>query len=275
MTNHRMFVFDLDGVVTDPQTSTVSTDVLQHVANDLIAGNAVAFNTGRGYDWVVEHILDPLTSLAGKEHLEHLLVVSEMGGVLGTFKQGELHIELDPTLSLPTAFVQDVERLLEKQLETNDRFADYVMLEATKKTMASLVKWDHVPLDELNRVRPLITKELEQLLQKHNLSEFIIGQTTIAIDVQHREAGKHKGAKQVLAWLQAQQYSPEAFYTFGDSVSDKAMAEAFAASGTPTWFIFVGDPAHREEVRNSAYKTVVMRGGHSADTAAFLAQVDA
>lgn len=270
-----MFVFDLDGVVTDAKTGAVSSTVLEHIANDLAAGNAVAFNTGRGYDWVTEHILSPLTAQVAPDHLENLLIVSEMGGVLGTFEYGKLHIELDQTLSLPEAFIRDLEHLLEKQLDSGERYAAFVTLEATKKTMATLVKWDHVSLEELNRVRPHITKEIEQLLAKHSLSDFVIGQTTIAVDIQHRDAGKHKGAQQVLAWLREKQYSPEAFYAFGDSVSDKAMAEEFAATGTPTWFVFVGDPAQGNDVTNAAYQTVVMQGGHSADTAAFLAKVDA
>jgi hydroxymethylpyrimidine pyrophosphatase-like HAD family hydrolase len=269
----RIYVFDLDGVVTDPQTNKVSAEVLAHVIDDLKQGRAAAFNTGRPHEWVTEHVLPGLREACSPDELENLLLVAEMGGVVCTFKDGDMHIELDETLSLPGAFIDGVLHLLDVQQPDGSRLADSMTWDSHKKTMGSLVKWDHTTLDEYNQVRPVLTKGLEHLLQTHDLGDFIIGQTTIATDIQHRTAGKHKGADQVLDWLHDRGVTPRNFYTFGDSISDKAMAETFAATGAKTTFVFVGDPAQGSEVQGQDYETVIMEGRHSSDTADYLAKL--
>lgn len=268
-----MYVFDVDGVITDPSDSKVSAEVLTHVANDLTSSNAVAFNTGRPYEWVEEYVLGRLTTACPPQALDHLLVVAEMGAVLGVFKNGEPKLEIDPSLSLPSAFVRDVHAALEQEQPDGSRLSGVMWWDGLKKTMGSLVKWDHVSIEEFNKARPVMTKALESLLTKHNLADFMVGQTTVATDIQHKTAGKHKGAERVLEWLQDRGDKPAAFYTFGDSISDKAMAETFAATGTKTTFIFVGNPAQGSEVQGEGYETVVMRGRHSSDTADFLAKL--
>lgn len=265
-------VFDVDGVITDPATSEVSTDVLTRIAADLSAGNATAFNTGRPYEWVDEKVLSLLQERCSPADLNHLLVVAEMGGVVCGFSEGKMHIELDETLSLPGAFITDVQHMLEQTLPDGTRLSEYAWWDGLKRTMGSLVKWDHVDLDEFNRIRPELDKGLKALLGAHGLDDFMLGHTTIAVDIQHKTAGKHKGADQVLAWLAQRGEQPQTFAAFGDSVSDKAMAETFAATGRPTTFVFVGDVKHTEDVQDPSYATVVTGGGFSHDTATYLAQ---
>jgi hydroxymethylpyrimidine pyrophosphatase-like HAD family hydrolase len=268
-----MYVFDVDGVITDPSDSKVSAEVLTHVANDLTGGSAVAFNTGRPYEWVQERVLGELEKLCNEDDMAHLLIVSEMGGVVGTYKKGVLHVEIEPSLSLPGEFAEDVLQLLQAQQPGGERLADFMIWDAFKKTMGSLAKREDVSIANYNRVRPILTRELEKLLVTYNLDNFVIGQTTIATDIQHKTVGKHKGAECVLEWLQERGDTPKAFYTFGDSISDKAMAETFAATGIKTTFVFVGDPGQGSKVQGEGYETVVMHGRHSSDTADYLAEL--
>lgn len=267
----RIYVFDLDGVVTDPETNEVSDDVLAHVVEDLKKGRAVAFNTGRPHEWVTEHVLPKLRAACEPEDLENLLIVAEMGGVTCTFGDGEMHIELDETLSLPGDFAEDVAQMLEAEQPDGTRLADTMMWDFHKKTMGTVVKRDDTTIGEFDRVRDVAADGLQYLLEKHGLDEFILGQTTIATDIQHKTAGKHKGADQVLDWLRERGVAPRTFYTFGDSVSDKAMAETFAATGAKTVFVFVGEPGKGSDVQDPAYETVVMQGRHSSDTTDYLA----
>lgn len=267
----RIYVFDLDGVVTDPETNEVSDSVIAHVVEDLKKGRAVAFNTGRPHEWVTEHVLSKLRTACLPEELEGLLIVAEMGGVTCTFQGGgEMHIELDETLSLPSDFVEDVSHMLEAEQPDGTRLADTMTWDFHKKTMGTLVKRDGTTIDAFNQMRDVAADGLMYLLKKYELDDFILGQTTIATDIQHKTAGKHKGADQVLDWLRERGVVPRTFYTFGDSISDKAMAETFASTGAKTIFVFVGDPSHEKEVQDSTYETVVMSGGHSNDTAAYL-----
>lgn len=269
-----MFIFDLDGVVTNPETGTVNADILSHIAKDLTQQYVVALNTGRPYEWAQEHILEKLENQVSPADLENLLLVAEMGGVIGRYRHGKLHVELDQTLSLSGSFVEDVVRMLDEQRTTGERFSDYMWWDGLKKTMGSLVKWDHVSVETFNRIRPLLATNLEALLRTHGLDDFVLGQTTIATDIQHKTAGKHKGAQQIKAWLDEQNISPQTFYTFGDSVSDKAMAEEFATStNAQTVFVFVGDPRHEDEVKGQHYTTTITGGGYDKDTATYLASV--
>lgn len=269
----RIYVFDLDGVVTNPENNEVSVEVLSHVVDDLKRGQAVAFNTGRGHFWVTEHILPHLQQECTAQELKNLLIVAEMGGVVCKFEDDGLQIELDSTLSLPGEFVQDAQQLLETEVGDDHRLSDYMFWDGNKHTMGSVEKWAHTSLTDFTRVRPVLVNGLRNILGQHEVHDFIIGQTTIATDIQHHAAGKHKGADQVLAWLKEKRLQPQAFYTFGDSVSDKAMAETFAGTGTKTTFIFVGNPEKGSEVQSDAYETVVMEGGHSTDTALYLSKL--
>lgn len=268
-----MFVFDVDGVITNPHSSKVSVEVLTHVAADLNAGSAVAFNTGRPYEWVEENVLQHLRTLCPPEAFDHLLIVAEMGGVLCTFTAGDMRVELDETLSLPAGLIADVHQLLDTKQPDGTHLSDVMWWDAIKKTMGSLVKWEHVDIARFNEVRPVVTAAIERLLKAHNLHDFIIGQTTIATDIQHKDAGKHKGADQVLAWLAERGDAPAMFYAFGDSISDKAMAETFASRGHATTFIFVGDPEQGSQVQGKGYETVVTGGRYDADTAMYLQNI--
>jgi hydroxymethylpyrimidine pyrophosphatase-like HAD family hydrolase len=267
MTTHDyLYVFDLDGVVTDPATTAINDDVLTHIAASLQADKPVVFNTGRPYEWAEENILHHLQPLLTPSQLDNLLLVAEMGSILYSFKDGQPNIQTDETLALPPQFIHDTKQLL---TEGADPYQTYMWWDDEKHTMGSLVKHAHVAIDDFNRVRPLLANDLNYLLTKHNLTDFMLGQTTIATDIQHRNAGKHKGAKQVLAWLDEKQLRPRHYYAFGDSPSDKAMAEEFSTTGTPTTFVFVGDPSHEESIQG-AYTTTVTGGNYSHDTATWL-----
>lgn len=268
-----MFVFDLDGVVTDPRDgNVVSAEVMARVANELSKGKPVAFNTGRSHVWVEENILPVLK--CSPSDLSHLLLVAEMGSVVGTFRSGKLKIEKDQELSLPTEFIRAVEELIAKKQSDGTSYTDVMYWDASKVTMGSLEKKTHVSIADYDHAREKFHPELNALIDEHGLDEFKIGVSIIATDVMHRSTGKHKGAERVLEWLDDRGEKPEIIYTFGDSVSDSAMAEEFSRAGKSTIFVFVGDVKHADKLPKGKHRTVVMQGRHSSDTAAYLSGVE-
>ncbi|HSX05819.1 MAG TPA: hypothetical protein VLF69_05090 [Candidatus Saccharimonadales bacterium] len=260
---NRMFVFDLDGVVTNPTNHAVSTVVLNHIADDLKAGKPVAFNTGRAYPWVEEYVLRNLVPMVSTTDLANLVIVTEMGAVVCTFHDGKPQFVVDTTIALPKSFHDDVETLLDKKLPDGSCYRDYAWWDQDRQAMGSFIKLQDVALKDFDRIRPLFTAEVEKLLHVHGLDEFVTGQTAIAVDVQHRSAGKAKGAGRIIEWMQQRGHNPATVYAFGDSISDKAMAEAFTQAGINATFIFVGDPTQQ-------HNTIVTGGNNDVDTAAFL-----
>lgn len=268
-----MFVFDLDGVVTDPKDSNrVSADVLARISNELSEGKALAFNTGRSHLWVVDNILPNLT--CNPRALAHLLLVAEMGSVVGTFCDGKLEIEKDEDLSLPQSFIEDIRRLLAKPQPKGEAYANFMAWDETKVTMGSLEKTFEASIDDYERVRQNLHPEILALMEKHGLNNFKVHTSIIATDIMHSSTGKHKGGERVLEWLGVRGENPEIIYTFGDSVSDSAMAETFAEAGKETTFVFVGDLKHAYELPEGKHQTVVMKGRYSQDTSVFLDGVE-
>lgn len=260
-------VFDLDGVVTDPtaDTNEVSKDVLDAIAADLKSGTPVSFNTGRAFKWVDDEILVHLQSLSPAE-LENLLVVSEKGSLVVEFNNGKPVLEIAKSLSLPKPFANDVKALLKKD-QGSWKLSDFMFWDEDKMTMGSIEKLRDkpIPLDEFHEKRDVLLKELEKLMQKHKLSDFKIDATIIATDLEHKTAGKHKGAEQVINWLKRKRITPEEFITFGDSPSDAEMARVFSESA-PTKFIYVGKNEEFDPPKDAKYKTIKKSASFSADT---------
>src|SRR5690348_14468202 len=53
----EMLVFDIDGVITEPLTGAVELAVVRIIVEILEGGEPIAFNTGRGLNWVLRDIL--------------------------------------------------------------------------------------------------------------------------------------------------------------------------------------------------------------------------
>jgi hypothetical protein len=52
----NMLVLDADGTISDPWEKTVELGILNHILQRLERNEAVAFNTGRSLDWVIEMV---------------------------------------------------------------------------------------------------------------------------------------------------------------------------------------------------------------------------
>ena len=100
------WIFDVDGVITDPSEKRVSKpQILVHIANKLKLGEPVAFNTGRSSSWLIERVINPLLGMIeDKSVLENFIAVSEKGGCWATFdKDGTMQEDKDDSISVPSS----------------------------------------------------------------------------------------------------------------------------------------------------------------------------
>lgn len=268
----QMLVFDIDGVLTNPRTMVFNGAALTRIAHDLETRIPVAFNTGRSTEWVMDRVMPLLMKSIGHDALSNLLVVAEKGGVRVIFQDGTPQIEEDRTLSLPDAFVHDVRQLLVAPLPDGGQLSRTVFWDEGKRTMGSVEKLPEAPMEQYTDARVHLREGLERLLVAHDLTQFKIDETTIATDIEHHSAGKHKGAEKILEWLTARHQSIDTIYSFGDSASDEIMAQVFGEHGYASTFVYVGQ-APLQLQTSASYKRHVLHGRFDADTADFLATI--
>ncbi len=265
-----MLIFDLDGVVVDPLSAKADQDVVRSMADELLQNRPEAVITGRNFEWVGEKFLPTLGKLVLPAEMANLYIVAEKSGVTAETQDGQWRVTIDDRLIPPHEFKDKAQGLL-----TVDRggwtLGDTMFWDAGKQTMVSIEKKPSVTLEEFKTPQQILKQELNNLLKAEGLlKEFHTDDTTIATDVEHVNATKYSGGKAVLGWLAERGVSPQSFVVFGDSDSDRKIAEAFSNHGHKTTFVFVGNPEALEANQDEGYETVITGGGYSKDTAAYL-----
>ncbi|MBI2444097.1 MAG: hypothetical protein HYV42_02560 [Candidatus Magasanikbacteria bacterium] len=232
-------IFDVDGVLTDPQTKEVTDPAgLTLLAERLRKDEPIILNTGRAVDFILEKIMPKLSDDAGKDKLKNVLVVAEKGGVVLLYNdQGEPQIVEDKSYSVPEEVHAQVKELVAQ------KYGDTMFYDATKRTMLSVEMIDNGDLEKFGKAQERIIEDFKVTLTRAKIEkEFVIDPTIIATDIQHRDVGKALGVRKALRWLGQQNVAPKEFLTFGDSTSDLPMAAELAKLGKPGKFIFVGEP---------------------------------
>lgn len=233
MKHDSLFVFDLDGVITDPGDSSIDDAAVNHIAALLQNDRYVAVNTGRSYAWVADNLL-PALQAAGSV-LERLYIVCEKGGESVVWDAGVFRPQ-PSRFALSDATYQAVKQAYDAhQQEYQTMFWD-----ATKKTMATIEKQPAATIEAFNAERQQLLSLLRTVLQGQDVR---IDATTIATDIESQQAGKHAGAELIYEWAVLQTgAAPTSFVSFGDSSSDYEMARYFAQQGAESVFVFVGPP---------------------------------
>ncbi len=228
--NHAVYVFDLDGVITDPETTTIDVAVVDHISDMLASGAYCAVNTGRSYEWVESNVISAFEQHDNSNVFERLIIVCEKGG---------------ESFALQQQACQAVKRIFEEH--KNQLSA--MFWDATKRTMATVEKKPEANLDDFKQQQRHFIDLLQEQLEYFDIK---IVPTVSAIDVELPEAGKHAGAELIYEWIvTSTDVTHDTFICFGDSSGDYEMARYFAAQGAKTTFVFVGKPSvtFEEDVR--------------------------
>ena len=144
----------------------------------------------------------------------------------------------------------------------------------TKSTMISVEMHDGFQLDDYQRIQDAFRAGVDHLLSTLDLqSRFKIDCNQIALDIQSKRAGKDLGAKRFSHWLTQRGITVDEIITFGDSLSDIAMADELtcvtpSAKRTQVSFVYVG-PNGTSQFGERSFE-VIDQGEYSLGTLRFL-----
>ena len=227
-----LFVFDLDGVITNPENSSVNSEVLNKIHSLLVADIPVAINTGRSYDWVKSNLITYLERKNNSELFNNLVIVCEKGGEIIQWNHNRF--EISPSLNV---LKKSDYKIAKEIFESNKHELNTMFWDNTKRTMASIEKSPKASLNDFHTQQ----KNLVRLLSSSLISKDIrIDATTIATDVESRTAGKYAGAKHIVDWIKSNYMEMNKCVCLGDSISDYDMALCFADHGIATTYVYVG-----------------------------------
>lgn len=233
------YVFDLDGVITDPKDSQVNEDVVDVMSRLLESGDPLAVNTGRSYDWVEKNLVSRLLARHGKNILQQFIVSCEKGGEIIAWENGQ------PTVT-PSEFAlpKDLYEIAQSCFIDNQSKLQTMFWDTTKRTMATVEKTPSSDLDKFHEEQKLLVTALNEQLAQCAVR---IDATTVATDIEMPAAGKHAGASLIFQWMQSHYPEFTNYVSIGDSVSDYEMARYFAGHSYQSTFVYVGNPIDKIE----------------------------
>lgn len=228
-----VYIFDVDGVLNDLHAYSPDDRILVHIAKLMKRGAFVAINTGRGYDWIEENVVQPIRAKVNDTKvLERFFVSAEMGGVGVRYKDG-VEQRVPSAFSLSAEQIDQVRQLYEQHPEYADRVHWY-----PKESMATLDKNPDTPLGEFKPAQKELTDMLRDLFKGQAVA---VANSTDAVDIHATEAGKRAGAQLIYEWLKlTTDIQHDHFVCFGDSIVDYEMARFFAAQSHDATFVFTG-----------------------------------
>jgi hydroxymethylpyrimidine pyrophosphatase-like HAD family hydrolase len=235
----KAYIFDVDGVLTDPTTKLPQEKVLDIISDKLENNELIAFNTGRSVEWTYEKVIKSTSSqMRDKNALTNLFISGEFGGTWLHFdKTGKMHIGIDEDIKTPDDLAQKAKTILDEyklsMFQNNN--------EDKKKTMISSEMLTDYSLDKYHEDQDKLFKRWEELIKTLGLdTKYKVSKTMIGTDIMNVNVGKKFGTKRIFNWFKEKGVSVDQVELFGDSELDILMAEESFAEGVKTTFIFVG-----------------------------------
>lgn len=231
------WVFDVDGVLTDPQKKQITQpELLHHLYRLLQNGDIVALNTGRSFVWVYERILTPFSEIVQDKTLfDQVFVVCEKGNVLATHTEKGWQKKLLDN-PLPERLQQEIKKLVQEE------FSESMFFDESKETMISIEMKDECNHASYSKDQSVLLKQVSSILISDRYMNLSLraDPSNISLDIQYEDAGKHLGAERIEDWMIEHQLQPTRLYMLGDSDSDSEMAEELQDTYEIV-FVFVGD----------------------------------
>jgi hydroxymethylpyrimidine pyrophosphatase-like HAD family hydrolase len=225
-------LLDVDGPVASPVSRTVRPEIIDALIALAGAGWPVIFNTGRSDEFIREEVMNPMLAAGIPEGIT-FHAICEKGATWFSFDaKGATAVQVDDALALPAEFGNEVRRLVE------DRFADHMFFDETKRAMVSIEqRLDVGNADYLDRQGPFDAAVLEIMQHfdmgvcrlAHHLPDsddsvdYRVDPTIISTDIESVRVGKDLGAERALRLIEGE--VPHTWRTVGDSRTDYAMAD--------------------------------------------------
>lgn len=230
----KAWLFDVDGVITNPTEKKANSNVIKKLAEILRRGDIIGLNTGRALEFVINEVLNPLEKgLEEKNLLQNIFFVGEKGGTWGDYKNGKIENIVDPQINIPGELIQKTRDLV------NFKYSKTMFFDETKKTMISVEYKKGEDINKFHSEQKTLEEDMKKILAHLNLTDLVIDPSIIATDIQSKIVGKDLGVQRFLNILG--NLEPEEFETFGDSPGDIEMHKYLIKLGHKSKFIFVGE----------------------------------
>lgn len=261
------YLFDVDGVITDPATRSISKpQLVTHLITLLQKGNPIGIISGRGLIWlrsrvvkVLENYLDDHPML-DRTILNNVFISGEFGGVTAHYENGERKESINKALILS----QEIRNALEEKAKD---FKEYVFVDIEKQTQFTLEANFEKNTNLMDDHGDTIAAGLQQIIHDQPVLEVQVDR--IAVNVKNKNANKRYATNQFLTWLSEKGLKLEKFYVFGDSPSDLEMGNALHEQGLVFDFIFVGETNELPK-ETLPFHVIITKGHCDAGTLEYL-----
>lgn len=255
------WLFDVDGVITNPETRKPDSEVVSEIRKKLASGQPVAIITGRSFEWLDDTLLrDFEAETEDKSTLDNLFVSTEFGGMHMDYTGGKRNEPREEDQRIP----EDVAIEAKKEIEKN---RNTVFLDTSKRTTLTAEMNHRTIVDDFKPVGRDLFATFQKILSEKNASDFVAHLDTIAVNIRHKNANKSYATAQALKWVRVKGMKPESYYVFGDSPSDIEMGEELERENLPFEFVYVGKKKPDQKVN---FPITFTGGNYEKDTAVFL-----
>lgn len=265
------WLFDVDGVLSDPVTKKVPEELLDKLVAKLQAGEPVGLNTGRSSRWIEERVIVPLREkVQDIKVLENLCIIAEFGATWDTFGQeGNLRHGKVDTLDLPEAITERVKALA-------GNYRESMMYDDSKETHVTLEMKDGYDLGQFQAQQRDLAEAFQKIVEDTgNESKYMVHADTIATNIKSPYVTKALGVLRFREFLRERNIKAKQFKAFGDSISDLEMADELLRKGENVTFIFVGEKSKLAEARRNGLvkdeEKITAVGGYTHGTLDYLA----
>jgi hydroxymethylpyrimidine pyrophosphatase-like HAD family hydrolase len=220
--------------VASPVTRDVQPGIIADMLALAAAGIPVVFNTGRSDAFIREQVMEPMMA-AGIPAGTVFHAVCEKGAVWFSYTSaGPGPVRMDRELAMPRAFGDDVRRLVAED------YSAHMFFDETKRAMVSVEQHIAVANSDYRAEQGLFDADALELMARHGLGvvrldhhapnsddqiDYRVDPTIISTDIESVRLGKDLGASRAVELLAAQNITPQAWRTVGDSRTDYAMAD--------------------------------------------------
>jgi len=229
----KAFLFDIDGVLTEPFSRQVNQNVINSITRLLKSGYSVCLFSGRDQSWVEQRVL-PRFDSSDSSVFDLFFLSFEYGGVNCMFKNGLLLTTVDKEVIISLEIKNKARDLVRG---SQDAFFD-----EKKKTMATLEMYEASNPEEAaiksKGVDELYEKAKKLIADRPYLKAY---RTTLDVDILHEKASKGKCASDFLNFLNEKGLFPKEFDVFGDSPTDIEAAEELYKRGLAVKFYYLGE----------------------------------
>ncbi|MDP3726775.1 MAG: hypothetical protein Q8Q96_00485 [bacterium] len=269
-----IYMLDVDGVVTNPETKKPNPRILAFIANSLLYNSRIAMATTRDYAWLEEFVISPIRPYLSPDKMDNLFVSCEKAAVSVSFKNGQMRKKIDTSAVVPDILRKLIKEGLEKQNKTG--VFNY------PKEAVHTVEINGGDNEEETAQQQYELDEFDRWLQTEimpRFPDFKADRTAIAVDIYHKSGNKMKSAQQFVEFLKEQgvELNDKHFIAIGDGKTDMEMAVGLRDSGQKVFFGWVGKgiPPTEEGIETITPGTRSVNDQATVDLLAYLGEFSA